>query len=177
MPRNVTSPVTLSVDSPVRSTTVDRKVISGNFSTSKKSGSLIIAVCWLSSIWMLLVCTVTWTVLLGTSWSSTRRKPCQSLNEPVVRNTFESPIEKSIEPRAPLMFRLSAAPTADHGSRQAEAPPSSSERRARLADIGGLRERLEEAPAGRALVLVDRALMLGSGQRHAHRRRHDARLD
>src|SRR5437899_1003039 len=177
MPRSVTLPVTLSVVSPVRSIAVDWKVISGNFSTSKKSTSFIIAVCWVSSIWMLLVCTVTWTALLGTSWSSTRRKPCQSLNEPVVRKTFESPIAKSIEPRAPPMLSLSAAPTADHGSRQTELAPSSRARREGLASIDGLREGFEEALPRRALVLVDRALVLGGGQRHAHRRRHDARLD
>src|SRR5258707_170746 len=175
MPRSVTSPVTLSVVSLVRSTVVDLKVISGNFSTSKKSESFIMLVCWVSSISTLLVRTSTWTALLGMSWSSTRRKPCQSLNEPVVRNTFESPIAEAIEPRVPLMLSLSAAPTADHGSRQAEAPPSRSARRASrgagLAGIGGLRESLEEVLACSALVLVDRTLMVGGGQRHAHRRR------
>src|SRR5260370_39969198 len=82
-----------------------------------------------------------------------------------------------MEPRPLLKLSLSAAATADHGRAPAARPPSIKPRRERLTGICRLPEGLEEAPSGAALVLVDRALVVRRGQGHAHRRRHDARLD
>src|SRR3954468_10178785 len=137
------------------------------------------AVCCGSSISIEPVLTFTATVLRGTSESSTSSEPCQSLNEPVVRKTLESPIAKSIVPCAAPICSGSAAnarPAYSGGSRQAAAPSRLRRpNRGRRSDTGVL-EGLEEPPAGAALVLVDRALVIGRRQRQTHRRRHDARL-
>src|SRR6185312_7084174 len=125
---------------------------------------------------MLLVLTLTWTVLRATSASSTSTRPCHSLNEPVVRNTLESPMAKSMLPRAAPMWSCSAAearPIDRHGT-SVVALPSRKTRR-RVSDTGFLEGREEALPGG-ALVLVDRALVIGRRQGQANRRRDDAWL-
>src|SRR6185437_7184734 len=148
----------------------------GNFATSKKSASFSISDCCASIIWMLLVLTLTWTVLRATSASSTSTRPCHSLNEPVVRKILESPIAKSMLPRAAPIWSCSAAKARpmDRPGRSVAAPPSR-KTRLRISDTGVLEGREEALPGG-ALVLVDRALVIGRRQRQADRRRHDARL-
>src|SRR5581483_2754450 len=175
--RSSRSPTTLSVVSPVRSTLVEVNTICGNFSTSKKSAPRSMAVCCGSSISMLLVSIVTFTELLPTSASSTRTVPCHFLKPPVVRKTRLSPIAKSIVPWSLLIVSRSDAARPCPGAARAPAAPANRERRDKLGGNRRLLEGLKVAPVGAALVLVDRALVIGGGQRHAHRRRHDARLD
>src|SRR5215831_5270640 len=174
-PRKVTSPSTRSVFSPVRSMRVEWKVICGKRPTSKKSPSFSMLVCWTSSIWMLAVLTSTSTRLCRTSASSTFTVPFQSVKLPVVRKTLELPMAKSMEPKLAPILRFSTAaagPAMTSASSTGRAP-----RAQRLKRINTLLVGLEEPPAGAALVLVDRALVIGRRQRHADGCGHHARLD
>src|SRR5262249_12359358 len=137
------------------------------------------------------------TRLCRTSASSTFTVPFQSVKLPVVRKTLELPMAKSMEPKLAPILRVSTAAagpamrsasnkTSRLGARHSSGAAflSSAQRRAtgvaraqRLKRINAFLVGLEEPPAGAALVLVDRALVIGGRQRHADGCGHHARLD
>ena len=110
----------------------------------------------------------------GTSASSTFTVPCQLLK----RRWCERSWNCRSRSRSCRACRRSESCSAAWASRACQRRTASRRAdRSSPARSPTLLVGLEEAPARAALVLIDRALVVGGRQRHAHGRGHHARLD